>query len=613
MTRLSRLNLNGCHGIQHGLQHICGHDLVELDISDCQLGPSAWQHLQKLSGSLLSLNIHGCNQLMMGVMPEYFLMTKLRALDIGNTNSPPALLKQLILPLVNLTSLDVSQEVKNGDLTFLDSVKDTLRSLILFDCKLSLDSFLYICQMKALRHLDISQDVDVLETVTSANVLPQLIANLPNLVSLDVSGTDIAFTENYVAISDDGKKMKSRIAGLTGLTKPLEFLGLLDSSACEQENIPALKVSGQNDEQQILTALEAYVTRTPFFVKALNSLFDIARVAEIRNPYRQSSVLWQEWTDIVTRQVVQISGSASLYHLTKRDAYAKLGHSLRRKSIVALINAMENLPREPTLQRNACLTLCNFKVPEELEFVYERVARQLLRLATDEMNDDFIQKVAVYLCNAIVCQVDGVQKQLVGKIGVVKTMLKLIKERLENRNCDEVMEIAWSTLWNVTDETAENCQMFLEGNGMQLFLSCYSTFPGKPELLRNMMGLLGNVSEVRELREELIKYANVFSDLLDNHSDGIEVSYNAAGVLSHIASDGIEVWNPLMSPIDRNAVLTKMVEAIDSWDLNAQRNINYRSFEPILRLVSCYHTPQVQLWAVWALANLTTVYRKSCS
>lgn len=135
-------------------------------------------------------------------------------------------------------------------------------------------------------------------------------------------------------------------------------------------------------------------------------------------------------------------------------------------------------------------------------------------------------------------------------------------------------------------------------------------FPQKEELLRNMMGLLGNVAEVNELRHYLMipEYVAVFSDLLDSCSDGIEVSYNAAGVLSHMASDGPEVWT--IEEPSRESVLSRMVAAIERWDIASQRNINYRSFEPILHLVKIYETPECQHWAVWALANLTKVYRK---
>lgn len=122
-----------------------------------------------------------------------------------------------------------------------------------------------------------------------------------------------------------------------------------------------------------------------------------------------------------------------------------------------------------------------------------------------------------------------------------------------------------------------------------------------------MMGLLGNVAEVKCLRHRLMtsEYIAVFSDLLSSTSDGIEVSYNAAGVLAHIASDGPEAWT-ITSP-SREDVLNRMYLAIDRWNLETERNINYRSFEPILGLIKCYETPACQIWAVWALANLTKV------
>lgn len=83
------------------------------------------------------------------------------------------------------------------------------------------------------------------------------------------------------------------------------------------------------------------------------------------------------------------------------------------------------------------------------------------------------------------------------------------------------------------------------------------------------------------------------------------MSYNAAGVLAHIASDGPTDWS--IDTPSRDEVLARMSRAIERWNLNTERNINYRSFEPILGLVRCYETPECQHWAVWALANLTKV------
>ena len=54
-------------------------------------------------------------------------------------------------------------------------------------------------------------------------------------------------------------------------------------------------------------------------------------------------------------------------------------------------------------------------------------------------------------------------------------------------------------------------------------------------------------------------------------------------------------------------MLGRLVRAVGRWDINSKRNINYRSFEPIIRLLSVSTTPECQLWATWALANLTQV------
>src|SRR5579863_4495207 len=60
----------------------------------------------------------------------------------------------------------------------------------------------------------------------------------------------------------------------------------------------------------------------------------------------------------------------------------------------------------------------------------------------------------------------------------------------------------------------------------------------------------------------------------------------------------------------REEVCERMSRNIGEWNLNSPRNINYRSFKPILRLLLVSHTMVCRLWAAWALANLTTVYRK---
>lgn len=52
------------------------------------------------------------------------------------------------------------------------------------------------------------------------------------------------------------------------------------------------------------------------------------------------------------------------------------------------------------------------------------------------------------------------------------------------------------------------------------------------------------------------------------------MSYNACGVLSHIMFDGPEAW--LIAEPTRDEVVDRMWAAIQRWDVNSRRNINYR-------------------------------------
>lgn len=76
-------------------------------------------------------------------------------------------------------------------------------------------------------------------------------------------------------------------------------------------------------------------------------------------------------------------------------------------------------PNLAQVQRNCCLTLCNFSIPEELEFQYRRVNELLLSILSPTRQDESIQRIAVHLCNALVCQVDNDHKEAVGKMGFV--------------------------------------------------------------------------------------------------------------------------------------------------------------------------------------------------
>lgn len=103
---------------------------------------------------------------------------------------------------------------------------------------------------------------------------------------------------------------------------------------------------------------------------------------------------------------------------------------------------------------------------------YETLVKLLLHLAKHARHQSYVQRIAVFLLNTLACHVTGREKRLLGNLGCIKTMLELIKYRADSKTYDDVMEVGWSTLWNVTDETPINCERFFKENGMQLFGTC---------------------------------------------------------------------------------------------------------------------------------------------
>ncbi|MCL4119557.1 UNVERIFIED_CONTAM: hypothetical protein GTU68_028694 [Idotea baltica] len=639
-TRLRRIVLRNSSITDEGLKILFSHKLYELDISNCKkLTKKSIENLNEDGKNLLSLVL--CKNIFkhffdydskdenpfLTVQKQGFVLNtpNLRRLIIHDCCVPKdfKFFSTLLTPLKRLSYLDLSGCFHLDDLSYIQQL-DNLATLILHGVENIEKSIPSICCLENLRYLDISQESIQNGMFSSPNsVLEEIVLNLPKLSRLDISGTNLAGNGNFLSKKETGMSPSDEveeeeelcdIPGLQSRVKnPLDFLGLYNTynDACNRYSIPARIITGEANEEQVLAATEAYLDRPVILVKALNELYHIFRYETCHDHRRALNLILYAMVKHKAKKHIQISGSASLFYIAKDEEKTKLSFFAKRKMITVLLDAMDRYIEDTTMMRNGCLTICQFRIPQDIGFSYERLVELLLKLVKLHIdNEDFVRKVAMYLINSLACQVNGQQKELVGDLGAIETMLGIINDRLAQRFHDDVLEIAWSAMWNVTDETPINCQRFLDEQGMKYFQRCLTEFPDKEELLRNMMGLLGNVAEVEYLRPRLIKpdLIETFAKLLDSTSDGIEVSYNAAGVLSHIASDGPEAWT-IQYP-SREYVLDKMVAAIERWDLNSKRNINYRSFEPILRLLQVQHTPECQHWAVWALANLTGVHPK---
>uniref|UniRef100_A0A2P2HVY8 Protein zer-1 homolog n=1 Tax=Hirondellea gigas TaxID=1518452 RepID=A0A2P2HVY8_9CRUS len=633
--KITTANLRGTKAADISLSSLMKHNLKSIDIRDCEnISSKAWEHICNWGTYLTSLAVD--KNVMLNVERGLLElnMRNLLSLTMHHVTMPNNYFSTLFNKsnFKNLSYLDLSGCGFLEDISFLANYN--LSNLTLYNCNFNSGWIKSICKIKTLRKLDISRCKTKLVTYTDPELkLCELIQSLPNLCYLDISGTNLTgeLTPTKVNDEETGSDGITDIAPLAcRVFRPLDVLGLCHTStdACKWNNIPAIKVMGDASEEQILNTVELQMVYREQVTSALNELFHQFRYDRVNNVEKALRLIFSAMSRYHYDESIQISGSASLFYIMRAEAEARhpVHPAARQQMITLMINAMERFPKDNILMRNGCLTISQLKVPQQVLFEYERLVKLLLNLIrrrgnyqpalSDQQHNmcDFVCRISIYLLNSLACQVEGPHKLLVGDLGAVETMLGLIREKLGNGTHDDILELAWSVMWNVTDETPANCRRFLDGDGMEYFSNCLTAFSEHEDLLRNMMGLLGNVAEVDTLRPRLMTtpLISTFTSLLKSESGGIEVSYNAAGVLSHIASDGPDAWS-IEAPT-RASVLSALTDAISQWNITVRRNINYRSFEPILRLVSIQHTPQCQHWAAWGLANLTRVYPdKYCS
>lgn len=90
-------------------------------------------------------------------------------------------------------------------------------------------------------------------------------------------------------------------------------------------------------------------------------------------------------------------------------------------------------------------------------------------------------------------------------------------------------------------------------------------------------------------------------------SEHIDVSYFAAGIVAHLASDGVQSWT--VRSYTRDEMLNELGNAVSQWKVPDSEMVAYRSFKPFFSLLRRDMDREVQLWAVWAIHHVCTKNR----
>ncbi|PSN40433.1 Protein zyg-11 B [Blattella germanica] len=406
---------------------------------------------------------------------------------------------------------------------------------------------------------------DRLKSLTIISDLLKAEDCMVHLSTLDISGKD------EINIPD--------LRHFIGCHRELKFLGLIHSEACYDESFinphhpdynSELVVTGIATEAQLLEALRRYTHRPIYIQKCLYNLFRLtpnfgdARVDVIK-------LVLPGMEAHPGLFGVQMAATACLYNLTKGELAQKIHPKVLKQVVELTLTAMEKYPNHYQLHFHKnlfydiqdCLTVISF------HFFYIHTAK----ISTSETS------------------LLGAHPQYMRKL------LSIVRSKVQT-SCVDI------TIKFTLNESPTTCSVFLEEGGMDLFLDVLVTFQDECAVETKVLGLINNIAEVSQLRPRLMVpgFMTRLRKLL--HSGHIDVSYFAAGIIAHLASDGADTW--IVSVVTRQQLLQELGEVVVNWETPEGEMVAYRSFHPFFPLLTCHDAFQVQLWAVWAIQHVCT-------
>ena len=291
--------------------------------------------------------------------------------------------------LTNLTHLDISncyhQDGMDEFKWLPKYLKNTLQSLIMYNIReLDEKAFENLCKLTRLKHLDISKDPyeDESDHYKEPDILLEMIIrSLPELRSLDISGTNLAgngvFNDKTCPKNMHLETVRCDIIGLKSrCNNPLDFLGLYRCPyvPCYRAYIPAKEVSGTKNERQLMVALQTCVDRSsPFPTRIFFDLVDYFKRTEYVNApkfLKLVLIMMKKHPDV---EDVQDKGLDCLFYIVQNIVHKEMEINFEaKKNIVdSALNAMFCHKDNPSVIKNACIVLLLLR-ERNIKFSYDR-------------------------------------------------------------------------------------------------------------------------------------------------------------------------------------------------------------------------------------------------
>ena len=629
-----------------GIRIVVQHPLVELNLTNCgSVDSTVFEALHAVGGTLKRLCLRHCT-----AISEFGLsaIPNISELDLQETAingdglyCMPQLVERLWLD---------NTDVDTADLMRLPNLP-LLTELQLSGTHLDYSGYHVFERFPNLSTIGVASCPNLLSFEAGDEALPaaaklffRKFGTLPKLKWLDLS---------MLAVDSDSIQIL--------LSRPcLQFLGLVGSGHISEQwaevSVAAMHLDKpMNNAQILLAAQELLPLRVDVSLYVLRGVFKRLnpRLNEVHDRMPASDPLIASVVECITHFTdepdLQLVASAALFYLTTNlnspDAAIVYGSPIRLRVLKAMTAALKRSVDEPgllleQLAKNCCLTLRNFHPTKELAEHARELALALLRAAL-KYDDRTVRLTAIHVCSQNLASLHPSLKEQIGSVGdggLEEDVLGMVLELVETVRASllavesnpeiypdnqrqqlmAAMEGCWTFLWNVTDETPNNSNRFLDKGGLSSLVLTLRQFTDKA-LRRNTMGLVTNLAEVPELRSRLMTdntgaplgLVEEMAKLLtfdDDSQFDLEVTYNIAGTMCHILAEGKMFWVESGLTLEfRRRVLDDIAIVVQRWTLTPERWINYRSLRPLVDLLNPAFDSEVHLWATWAMLSLCFV------
>ncbi|KAL5960587.1 hypothetical protein TSMEX_011679, partial [Taenia solium] len=597
--------------------------------------------------SLVSLNVTNTaiEENKLPVIISLGRLKNLQVLNVSRTKFTTECLQNAVKLLPRLRYLNISRTNVNNITALLD-LRDTLTGLIMH--KLNLDSrqvlervLSTVLELKELRVLDVSSASD--RDKPRLPFVDRLCAPgaLPHLTHFDICGNQFS-----LKLSD----VRNFIVNHPNL----EFLGLAAWPSRQNHELegiyqlslkyPNITMLGDRGEKPLLNTLTRNKDRRIYLQNAFHNIFEETISREWLNPDLLAAVL-RVMRLHMNKQDMILAGTAVVYNLTRGEQSAYLPLELLNRAVSITLMSIEHHQGQVQLLKNCFLTLCSDNVLHRAQFSCKRCC-ELVFKSLIKFNDIHMKRMGVAIISILAAEIptadlreissDHKRLQQLLMYVVEKCLLQrdvfvLLAESHDNMLdylvhaevavegspvYDTTLRFTLSALWNLTDECPEACQAFVKkmANEEEDF---------KNHVYTKCLGLLGlylplyflhfknNVAEVSSTKNTLLiePLMDFFNKMLSHSS--IQISYFAAGIVSHLACLPDDVWISALQ-YNKSEFIRVLGEAVCKWTPPQNEMVAYRSFHPFQSLILDPNSRlEIHLWAVWAIHHILTKKSKS--